>query len=112
MSVPVDAAVQQEPEPVVGEVAETVADALDFLDEQVHRFGAPVADAAGVEVGEQLTSPGVDGAGEAVQLGDIRVGAVNQPPIQPLLGLGAIGRAVDRLYAAKRGSRPRSGVGR
>ena len=65
------------------------AGSLDLLDEQVHRLGGPVGDAAGVEVGEQLGPPGVDGAGQAVELGDVGVGAVHQPPVQPPLGVVA-----------------------
>jgi hypothetical protein len=37
-----DAAVQQEAEPIVLEVAEAVADALDLLDEEVDRLGRAV----------------------------------------------------------------------
>lgn len=43
--VPFDTAVQEEPESTVAEVAEAVADAFDFLDEQVHGFGWPVGQA-------------------------------------------------------------------
>jgi hypothetical protein len=43
VSLPPDATVQQQqPQPVVGEVAEAVADALDPFDQQVHRLGGPV----------------------------------------------------------------------
>jgi hypothetical protein len=45
-----DAAVQcSQAQSVVVEVAEAVFDRLDFLDQQVDRFGRPVGDAAGVE---------------------------------------------------------------
>jgi hypothetical protein len=64
MSVPADAAVQQEAEPVVGEIAEPKADPLDPLDEQVHRIGRTVADSASGEVRQQLGFPGRDGAPE------------------------------------------------
>jgi len=92
--VPVDAAVQQQPEAVVVEVAEAVAGSLDLLDQQVHHLGRAVGDAAVVEVGEQLVAPGVDSHGEAVQLRDIGVGAMHPPPVQPppslVAGLGAV----------------------
>jgi hypothetical protein len=45
-----------------------VPDPLDLLDQQVDGFGGPVGDTVGVEVGQQLTAPGVDCAGEANQL--------------------------------------------
>jgi hypothetical protein len=67
-SLPVGAAVPQEGERVVGEVPESVPDPLDLLDQQVDGFGGPVGDTVGVEVGQQLTAPGVDCAGEANQL--------------------------------------------
>jgi hypothetical protein len=47
VSLPPDAAVQQQPQPVVGEVTEPVPDALHLLDEQVQRLGGPVGAAAG-----------------------------------------------------------------
>ena len=76
MSVPDDAAVQQEKaEPVVGEVAESEADSFDPLAEQVDRLGGSVVDPAGGEVGQPLIFPGGDGAPEAVQLGDVGVRA-------------------------------------
>jgi hypothetical protein len=56
-----------------------VPDALDLLDQEVDGFGRPVGDPVGVEVGQQLAVPGVDGAGQALELGDIGVGAVGQP---------------------------------
>src|ERR687898_1099872 len=41
-SVPFDAAVEQESQAVVLEVAEAVADPFDLFDQQVHGFGWPV----------------------------------------------------------------------
>jgi hypothetical protein len=74
--------VQQQAEPVVVEVAKSVPDPFDLLDQQVDRFGGSVGHAGGVEVGQQLGLPGVDGAGQPVQFADVGVGAVGQPPIQ------------------------------
>ncbi len=45
---------QQQPEPVVGEVVVAVPDRLDLLDQPVDGFGGPAGDSAGVEVGQQL----------------------------------------------------------
>ncbi len=65
---------QQEPEAVVGEVAEAVSGALDLLDQRVGGFGRPVADARAAgrgPVGQQLGAPGVQRAAEPVQLGHV-----------------------------------------
>ncbi len=75
MSVPGDAAVQEQAQPVVVEVAEAVSDALDLLDHEVDGFGGSVADAGVVEGGEKLVPPGVEDAGQASELGDMGVGA-------------------------------------
>jgi hypothetical protein len=42
--------VQQQAEPVVVEVAESVPDPLDFFDQEVDRFSGSVRDPVGVEV--------------------------------------------------------------
>jgi hypothetical protein len=93
--VPVDAAVQQEAEPVVDEVSIAVADPLDLLYQGVDRFGGPVGQAAGVEVGEQFGTPGVEGSGEAVQFRDVRVGAVDEPAVQVMFGGVAVTAGVE-----------------
>jgi len=71
-----------------------VSDSLDLLDQQFGRLGPGVEDSAGVEVGEELFAPGVDRAGEAVQLGDLGVGAVEEPAVEAYLGLCAVGGAL------------------
>jgi hypothetical protein len=71
------------------------AGALDALDQQVDRFGRPVGDPIGVEVGQQLLAPGVDRSGQAVQLGDVGVGAVAEPPVELVFGLCPSRAAVD-----------------
>jgi hypothetical protein len=48
---------------------EAVSYPADFLDDQVDGFGAAVADAVGVEVGQHLGPPGAEGAPEP---GDLR----------------------------------------
>jgi hypothetical protein len=65
---PGDSAVQQEAQPVVGEIADTVSDARDFLDQQVDRFGGVVVDSAGVELGQELISPRGEGADQLLIL--------------------------------------------
>jgi hypothetical protein len=67
----IGSAVQKEPESVV--VEDPLS--LDFLDLQVRGLGRSVGDAAGVEAGQQFLRPGVDRSGEAVQFGDVGVGA-------------------------------------
>src|SRR5215217_5241541 len=67
VSLPPDATVQQQPQPVVGEVAEAVPNALDLLNQQVHGFGRPVGAAAGDMEGEDLSLPGSYGAGKPRQ---------------------------------------------
>jgi hypothetical protein len=67
--VPADAAVQQQAEPVIGEVSEPEPGAFNALDEQVHRFGRAVGSPASAEVGEQLVLPGGDGAPEPFEFG-------------------------------------------
>src|ERR1700722_1783092 len=61
------AGVEQGSDPVVLEVAEAEADALDPLDQVVERFGRPVAHAGQMEVGD-LVEPVLDGAPEALDL--------------------------------------------
>lgn len=70
-SLPFDAAGEEEPEPVVVEVAEAVAGSAGVLDEQVHGLGGAVAGAVGGVEGEELVGPAVDGRGEPDQLGHI-----------------------------------------
>jgi hypothetical protein len=51
----------------VGEAAEAEADALDPLDEVVHRLGGPVAHPSAVP-GDDLVPPAEQGAAEGVHL--------------------------------------------
>ena len=91
--VPFDAAVEQEAEPVVVEVAESVSDSFDLLG-QLDRFGRAVGDAGCVEVGQQLGPPGVDGAGRSGQFWDVGAGAIVQPPAERVGSAGPV-RAVE-----------------
>ena len=52
------------------EVSESVGEPADLLDDQVDGFGAAVGDPAGVEVGQHLLPPGLEGAAEPGDLGD------------------------------------------
>ena len=65
-----------------------------LLDEQVVRFDRSVGRAAGVEVGEQLFAPGVQGAAESGDLADRAV----QGGLDGLLRAGA--RPVSAVGAA------------
>ena len=72
-----------------------MADAQDFLDQQVDDLGGFVADPAGGEVGQKFIAPGGDGAGQSGQLSYPGVDAVDGP-IEPVGGLVAVAAAVDR----------------
>jgi hypothetical protein len=71
VSLPPDAAVQQQPQPVVGEVAEAMPDPLDLFDEQVQCLGGPVGAPAGGVEGEDLGLPGSHGADQPGQLREL-----------------------------------------
>jgi hypothetical protein len=71
MSLPPDAAMQQQPQPVVSEVAEAVADALHLLDQQVDGLDGPVGAAIGGMPGQDLGLPSSHGAYQPGQLGDL-----------------------------------------
>src|SRR5215213_9411888 len=51
-------------------VSEAVGEPADLFDDQVDGFGAAVGDAAGIEVGEHLLSPGLEGAAKPSHLRD------------------------------------------
>ena len=87
---------EQDPQPVVAEIAEPMGEAADLLDDQVDGLGAAVGDAVGVEVGQHLCPPGTEGAAEAGNLGDrAAVEGVNhllrdRPAV---FGTGVVGRS-------------------
>ena len=66
-SPPGDAAVQQQRQAAVGEVAEAMLNALDLLDQQVQGPSGPVGAAAGGVEGKDLGLPCPDRAGQARQ---------------------------------------------
>ena len=51
-------------------VFESVGEPADLLDDQVDRFGAAIADAVGVEVGQDLGSSGAEGTAQPGDLGN------------------------------------------
>ena len=55
---------QHDSQPIVIKVFESVGQSTDFFDDQVDGFGAAVADAVGVEVGQDLAFPGAESAAE------------------------------------------------
>ena len=61
---------EEQPQPVVAEVALAVADSSAGLDGEVDRFDRPVARLAGGEVGQPLGPPGPQGTAEPADLGD------------------------------------------
>ena len=54
----------------MGEISEAVGEPADLFDDQVDGLCTAVGDAAGVEVGEHLLPPGLEGAAEPSHLGD------------------------------------------
>jgi hypothetical protein len=65
---PPDPAMEQQPQPVVGEVAEAMPDPLSLLDHQVDGVGGPVGAALDDMEGEDLGLPDPNGAGKPGQL--------------------------------------------
>jgi len=66
--------VQPYPAPLIVEVAESEGDPGGVLDHPVCRFGGGVGD-AGIDEGQDLRPPGLDGAGQGGDLGDVGAGA-------------------------------------
>ena len=66
-----------------------------FLDEQVHGFGASVADATGDEVGQKFGASGVDRAANRLNLVRPESDTGHRPVVEPAGGLVAIAAAVD-----------------
>ena len=96
VGLPPDAAVQQQPQPVVGEVAEAVPDPLDLLDQQVQCLGGPVGAAIGGVEGEDLGLPRSDGAGKPRQLRHPDAVCPAVEALQGGLGVGQVTGGVDR----------------
>jgi hypothetical protein len=77
--------VQEQPEAVVLEVAVTMPDALDRLDQQVHGFGRPVGQAGAVPAEDLVFSP-ADRGGEAAELDDVGGAAVRVEALKTTAG--------------------------
>ena len=93
--VPGDAAVQQQPKPVGGEVAKAPADAFDLFDGEGAGFGGSVAGAAGGVPVEDGGLPAADGAGEATHLGGVAGVGPGRQQLEGLAGAVGGGGAVD-----------------
>jgi hypothetical protein len=78
--------VEQEPEAIVLEVAEAVADALDLLHEQVHGLGGSVGEAGAVPA-QDLVLPAAHGGGEAAEFVDFGSAALGVEAVEPPAGL-------------------------
>src|SRR5215207_7482944 len=83
---------EQDAQPVVVEISESVCEPADFLDDQVDGFGAAVGHAASVEVGENLGLPGLEGTAEPGDLGDRAGGEAGDHLLRdsPALGCGGV----------------------
>jgi hypothetical protein len=88
--------VQEQPQPVVGEVAEAVLDTLDLLDQQVDGLGGSVGAAVGGVEAEDLDLPRLDGPGKPGQLRDLDAIAPAVEAIQAGAGCSYADRSVDR----------------
>ena len=100
----------EDPEAVVNEGAEAVGEGAGLLDDQVDRFGAAVGDPTGVEVGQDLRSPGPQCPAEAADLADRARSATTRSPAR----LGTAWRRVwvrgsastDRAYGRSPANHP------
>src|SRR5215472_11546 len=79
-------AVQPYPAALVFEVAEAEGDPGGVFDHPVDGLGPGVGD-AGVDEGQDLRPPGLDGAGEPGDLGDVGAGAPVVERMQPVADL-------------------------
>ena len=89
------AGVEERPDPVVREAAESEGGALDAPDEVVDRFGGPVGDAGAVPVHDG-DLPAGQGAAQAAQLGRaVGVGEVGGEVGEVRVGDGGAGDVVE-----------------
>jgi len=85
----VKCASEEEAEPVVVVVGESVPDSPDLLDEEVDGFGGPVGPSC-VVVGEDFRPPAGDGAAEAAQSATSPFLAPKAADAEPVAGLGHV----------------------
>ena len=90
---PWGATAQQESEPIVLEVPEPEAEALDVLDDEVGAFGRGVGEPGPVPA-QDRGLPAGDGAGEPVELGHVAVGAMCVEGDEPAAGVECVGGEV------------------
>jgi hypothetical protein len=95
MSLPLDAAVQQQPQPVVSEVAEAVPNPFHLLDQQVHGLGGPVGAALGGMPGQDLGLPGPHGASQPGQFRELDAIAPAVEAVQGGAGCRWADRSID-----------------
>ena len=106
---PFDAAVEQEPEAVVLEVAEAVADPFDLFDQQVHGFGWSVGQAGAVPA-QDLGFPAAHRRGEAAELDDVGCAAMGVEALEPPASPPLRSRGVDLAEHLLSVNRPGAGV--
>src|ERR671918_1546762 len=90
---PWGAAAQEEPDPIVVEVPEPEAEALDVLDDQVGALGGGVGESGAVPT-QDRGFPAGDGAGEPFELGHLATSAVVVEDDEPPAGLEGVGGEV------------------
>ena len=95
---PFHATVEKDPEPEVLEVAEAMGDAQDLLDDEIDRLRGAIR-CAGEVVGQDLDPPTQGGAGQTVELGDVRRLALSDEGVESASCLGDV---VGRIGPAQR----------
>jgi hypothetical protein len=88
VNLPSATTVQQQPQPVIVEVTEALADPLHLLDQQVDGLGGPVGAAIGGMPSKDLGLPGPYGVSQAGQLSDLD--AIN-PAVEAIQGRAEVG---------------------
>jgi hypothetical protein len=88
----------------VGEISEAVGEPADLFDDQVDGFGTAVGDAAGIEVGEHLLPPSLEGAAEPSHFGDRARREAGDDLLREPPGFGGAGvvDAAELLVALKK----------
>lgn len=99
MSLPFEATVCEKAQPVVREVGEATAGALDLLHEKVHGFGGSVTVARAVMV-DHFGRPALERATETAELGDFGRLALFEHRVEESLGVVGI---VDGEHLTKEG---------
>ncbi len=90
---PFHAAVKEDPEPEVLEVAESMCHPEHLLHHEIDRFSGAIG-GAGRVVGEDLGAPAGDRLGQAVKLGDGRPSALGPEDVEETSGFAGVVRRV------------------